>query len=157
MCIRDRIKAALADADVRRRGAVPSGTVTFASLSAMRGIRYRVVCLVGMNDGSFPGRAYSPEFELIPKAEPRRGDRQRNLEERGIFLDALLAAGEILHISYTCRDPRDNAVMPPSVPVAKLLDYLSLALAPEADTANDLATSRRHLTVDHPLQPFSRR
>ena len=151
------IKAALADADVRRRGAVPSGTVTFASLSAMRGIRYRVVCLVGMNDGSFPGRAYSPEFDLIPKAEPRRGDRQRNLEERGIFLDALLAAGEILHISYTGRDQRDNAIMPPSVLVAKLLDYLSLAMAPENATANDLATARRQLTVDHPLQPFSRR
>jgi exodeoxyribonuclease V gamma subunit len=151
------VRAALADVDVRRRGAVPSGRITFASLSSMRGLSYRVVCLIGMNDDVHPDRERPLEFDLIHKGNPRRGDRQRRLEQRGIFLDVLLAAREALHISYTGRDQRNNAEMPPSVLVSQLIDYLAQAVAPENPTPEDLQAARTRLTVLHPLQPFSRR
>lgn len=151
------VRAALADADVRRRGAVPSGMVTFASLTAMRGLCYRVVCLIGMNDGAYPGRERHLEFDLIRRGKARRGDRQRRMEERGMFLDALMAAGDAVHISYTGRQQRDNAEMPPSVLVAQLIEYLVQATAPEDADAAALDAARRRLTVNHPLQPFSRR
>jgi len=151
------VRAALIDADVRRRGAVPSGMVTFASLAAMRGLSYRVVCLIGMNDNAYPRREHPLEFDLIQKGKPRRGDRQRRLEERGIYLDTLLAAREAVHISYTGRDQRNNADMPPSVLVAQLMDYLVQAIAPDNPTLEDLKAARSRLTVLHPLQPFSRR
>ncbi len=151
------VRTALLDADVSRRGAVPSGMVTFASLAAMRGLSYRVVCLVGMNDNDYPAREQPVEFDLIPRGKPRRGDRQRRREERGIFLDAILAAREVLHISYTGRDQRSNAEMPPSVLVAELLDYLAGATAPDLPNPEELQAARTRLMVKHPLQPFSRR
>lgn len=151
------VRAALADADISRRGAVPSGNVTFASLSAMRGLSYRAVCLIGMNDGSWPGKERPVEFDLIPQGKPRRGDRQKRMEERGIFLDTILAAGDALHISYTGRDQRNNSEIPPSVLVAQLIDYLARASASGDATGEALSAARSRLIVNHPLQPFSRR
>ena len=151
------VRAALLEADDGRRGATPTGSITFASLAALRGLGYRVICLVGMNDLAFPSREHPPEFDLIPKGKSRRGDRQRRREDRGVFLDALLAAGEILHISYTGRDRRDNAELPPSVLVSQLRDYLARALAPADPTGEEMNAARARLTVEHPLQPFSRR
>lgn len=151
------VRTALMDTFVRRYGAQPSGSVTFASLAAMRGLAYRVVCLIGMNDDAFPGRDRPFEFDLMPKGKSRRGDRQKRREDRGLFLDAVLAARETLHISYTGRDQRTNAEMPPSVLVSQLADYLVPAIAPDAPTPEDLRAARFRMTVHHPLQPFSRR
>jgi len=151
------VRTALVDTDVSRRGAVPLGMVTFASLAAMRGLSYRVVCLIGMNDNAFPGSAHPLEFDLIPKGKPRRGDRQMRLEDRAVFLDTLLAAREMLHISYTGRDQRNNTEMPPSVLVSQLIDYLVDAVAPDNPIPEDLKAARSRLTVVHPLQPFSKR
>jgi len=151
------VRAALSGADERRRGTVPSGAVTFASLSAMRGIPCRLLCMIGMNDEAHPLRERPIEFDLIPRGKPRRGDRQRRLEERAIFLDALLAAREAIHISYTGRDQRDDSAIPPSVLVSQLLDCLVQAAAPENPTTGQLQAVRERLTVVHPLQPFSRR
>lgn len=151
------VRAALADADISRRGAVPSGKVTFASLSAMRGLSYRAVCLIGMNDGSWPGNERPIEFDLIPQGKPRRGDRQKRMEDRGIFLDTILAARDALHISYTGRDQRNNSEIPPSVLVAQLIDYLARASASGDAADGVLSLARSRLIVNHPLQPFSRR
>jgi len=151
------VRAALLAADVARRGATPAGTITFASLAAMRGLGYRVICLIGMDDNAFPVRERPREFDLIPKGRPRRGDRQRRREDRGTFLDVLLAAGDILHISYAGRDRRNNDELPPSVLVAQLRDYLARAIAPPQPTEAERGNARRRLTVEHPLQPFSRR
>ena len=151
------VRAALADADTARRGAAPGGTITFASLAALGGLDYRVICLVGMGDDAFPVRERPREFDLIPKGRPRRGDRQRRREDRGIFLATILAARDILHISYPGRDRRDNAELPPSVLVAQLRDYLARAISPADSTAAEIGSARRRFTVVHPPQPFSRR
>ncbi len=151
------VRAALTDADTERRGAAPGGAITFASLAALGGLDYRVICLIGMGDDAFPVRERPREFDLIPKGRPRRGDRQRRREDRGIFLATLLAARDILHISYPGRDRRDNAELPPSVLVSQLRDYLARAISPADSAAAELGAARRRLTVVHPPQPFSRR
>lgn len=150
------VLAALADADKERRGAAPGGAIAFASLAALGGLDYRVIGLVGMGDDAFPIRERPREFDLIPKGRPRRGDRQRRREDRGIFLAAVLAARDFLHISYPGRNWRDNAELPPSVLVAQLRDYLARAVSP-ADSTAGIDAARRRLTVVHPPQPFSRR
>jgi exodeoxyribonuclease V gamma subunit len=104
------------------RGGVPSGRVTFASISSLRNLPYRIVCAVGLDDGKFPTAARALEFDLMALA-PQRGDRQRRTDERNLFLDSLLAARERLYMSYTGRSVRDNSPKPPSVLVAELLDY----------------------------------
>ena len=135
--------------DEPARGGVPTGRITFSSLSSLRSLPYRVVCLIGLDDGVFPSAQRPAEFDLMAQA-PRRGDRQRRTDERNLFLDLLLAARDRVHLSYTGRSVRDNAPMPPSVLVAELLETLQPALDAEAPAAH------AHLVVAHPLQAFDR-
>ena len=59
-----------------------AGGVTFCTLMPMRAVPFRVVCLLGMNDGDFPRRAPKADFDLL--AQPgmaRPGDRSRRDDE----------------------------------------------------------------------------
>lgn len=131
-------------------GAVPSGAVTFCGIEALRGIPYRVVCLIGLDDGTFPRNAAPLEFDLMT-ARPRLGDRARRDDDRGCFLDALLAARDVFYLSYSGRGLRDNAPLPPSIVVGELVDYLGRGFPGGRDAA------MRELAIEHPLQPFSER
>jgi exodeoxyribonuclease V gamma subunit len=136
------------------RGGVPTGSVTFSSMSSLRGLPYAVVCMIGLDDRSFPTSARAPEFDLM-SLRPRRGDRQRRHDERNLFLDLLLAARRSVYLGYTGRSIRDNAPLPPSVLVAELLDVLVPAIADDPASPESLAAARRRLVVEHPLQAFS--
>ena len=130
------------------RGGVPTGRITFSAMSSLRGLPYRMVCLLGLDDGAYPGAARPAEFDLMARHQ-RPGDRQRRTDERNLFLDLLLAARDRVHLSYAGRSVRDNAPRPPSVLVAELLDYLR----PSLDAPHDAAQA--HLVVEHPLQAFA--
>lgn len=136
------------------RGGVPGGTVTFSALSALRGLPYRVVCVIGMDHGAFPGSDRPAEFDLMA-ARPQRGDRQRRLDDRNLFLDVLLSAREVLHLSCVGRSVRDGSALPPSVLVDELLDTLAAACAADPADPGSIAAARRRLTVEHPLQAFA--
>ncbi len=145
----DVLRSALAQAlDDAARGGVPSGAVTFAAMSSLRNLPYKIVCAIGLNDGAFPTQARPAEYDLMTR-DPRPGDRQRRIDERNLFLDLLLAAREHFYLSYTGRSVRDNAPLPPSTLVSELLDTLLPAIAGERDAA------RARLVVLHPLQGFS--
>ncbi|NMC74272.1 MAG: exodeoxyribonuclease V subunit gamma [Geobacteraceae bacterium] len=126
-----------------------TGGVTFCEMLPMRSIPFRVVALVGMNDGAFPRQSRPPAFDRIA-AHPRRGDRSLRDEDRYLFLESLLSARDRLHISYVGRSIRDNSEIPPSILVSDLLDYIGTAFpAPGHDPAGYLVTVHR-------LQAFSR-
>lgn len=99
------------------------GAITFCAMLPMRSIPMRVVCLAGMNDGQFPRTSRQPGFSLMSGAR-RRGDRSLRDEDRYLFLEALMSAGERLCISYNGQSDRDNSLIPPSVLVAELQDYV---------------------------------
>ena len=126
-----------------------SGGVTFCTLMPMRALPYRVVCLLGMNDGDFPRRGQRADFDLLAlpgMAHP--GDRSRREDDRYLMLEALLSARDRLYISWVGKSVRDNSAQPPSVLVAQLRDYLK---------AGWQGLDLNRLTVEHFLQPFSRR
>ena len=114
------------------------GSVTFSALASLRGLPYRVVCVIGLDHDAFPGSERAAEFDLIA-ARPRPGDRQRRLDDRNLFLDLVLAARELLHLSHVGRSVRDGAALPPSVLVDELLDTLAAATAAEPARADSLA------------------
>ncbi|MFT4100772.1 MAG: exodeoxyribonuclease V subunit gamma [Burkholderiaceae bacterium] len=122
------------------------GGVTFATLMPMRAIPFRRVCLLGMNDGDFPRTRIAIDFDLMG-SDYRPGDRSRRDDDRYLFLEAVLSARDHLHLSWVGRSIHDNSERPPSVLVAQLRDHL------RAGWRIDPAA----LTVEHPLQPFSRR
>lgn len=149
------VRASLASLfDDPARGGVPTGSITFSSMSSLRNLPFRFIGIIGLDDGAFPAAARPREFDLMA-AEPRAGDRQRRLDDRNLFLDLLLAARERLYLSYTGRSIRDNSVLPPSVVVAELIETLLPALAPAPGDAKALAEARHHLIVEHPLQAFA--
>jgi exodeoxyribonuclease V gamma subunit len=142
--------------DDSARGGVPTGAITFSSMSSLRNLPFRFIGMLGLDDGAFPSPSRPREFDLMTAA-PRTGDRQRRLDDRNVFLDLLLAARERLYLSYTGRSIRDNSVRPPSVVVDELLEMLLPALAPSPGDARALAEARQRLIVEHPLQPFATR
>jgi len=151
----DVVHSALAAAlDDPARGGVPTGSVTFSSMSSLRNLPFKVICAIGLNDGSFPTALRPAEFDLMA-LHPRRGDRQRRIDERNLFLDLLLAAREQFHLSYIGRSVRDNSALPPSVLVSELIEYLVPAIAGDRADDASLFEARRRLVVEHPLQAFS--
>ncbi len=125
-----------------------SGGVTFCTLMPMRAVPFRVVCLLGMNDGDFPRRAGQADFDLLAlPGMARPGDRSRRDDDRYLMLEAVLAARDKLYVSWVGRNVRDNSEQPSSVLVSQLRDYLAAGwqLDPAA------------MTTEHALQPFSRR
>ena len=129
------------------RGGVPSGAVVFTSMSSLRNLPYRMICVIGLNDGAFPAANRAMEFDLLVE-DYQLGDRQRSEDDRNLFLDLLLAAQDRLYLSYTGRSVRDNSPIPPSVLISELFDVISNATGKDAT---------KRLRIEHPLQAFSMR
>ncbi len=128
-----------------------AGAVNFCTLMPMRAIPFRVVCLLGMNDGDYPRSVTPLDFDLMA-GDYRPGDRSRREDDRYLLLEALLAAREQLYVSWVGRSIRDNSERPASVLVGQLRDHLGSGWRLAGD--GELLEA---LTTEHPLQPFSRR
>lgn len=124
-----------------------AGGVTFCAMLPMRSIPFKVIALIGMNDGLFPRQSRPPGFDLIGRS-PRTGDRSLRNEDRYLFLEAMLSARQQLYISYCGQSIRDNSAVPPSTLVSELLDYLQRNFAQQEGPLASLITRHR-------LQPFS--
>ncbi|WP_437888466.1 exodeoxyribonuclease V subunit gamma [Phytobacter sp. V91] len=134
-----------------------AGPVNICTLMPMRSIPFKVVCLLGMNDGIYP-RALAPlGFDLMSH-QAQRGDRSRRDDDRYLFLEALLSAQQKLYISYIGRSIQDNAERFPSVLVQELLDYIGLSHRLPGDEALNCDESEKrvksHLCHLHPRMPF---
>ena len=129
-----------------------AGAVNFCTLMPMRAIPFKLVCLLGMNDGDYP-RAQPPlDFDLMG-SDYRPGDRSRREDDRYLLLEALLSARDQLYISWVGRSIRDNSERPASVLIGQLRDHLASGWRLH-DVDEDLLEA---ITQEHPLQPFSAR
>ncbi len=127
------------------------GRVNFCTLMPMRAIPFRLICLLGMNDGDYPRGQYAHGFDLMSqRGQYRPGDRCRRQDDQYLFLEALLSAREQLYISWVGRGIRDNSERPPSVLIGQLRDFVRQGWC--LPDGQDLLDA---LTVAHPLQPFS--
>jgi exodeoxyribonuclease V gamma subunit len=128
-------------------GAASTGTgaITLTGLVPLRNVPHRVVCLVGMDDGALPRAGAQHGFDLLG-APSRPGDPDPRLEERQLFLDAVLAATEHLVITYSGHDPRTNERLQPAVPVSELLDVVDASFVGPVPVVHS-----------QPLQPHSAR
>lgn len=119
------------------------GQLTFCSMLPMRTIPFKVIALVGIDEGKFPKIDRKPTFDLISQ-HFRLGDRSRRADDRYQFLETLLSARQQLIITYIGQSQTTNEKIPPSVVVSELIDVLREYYKLD------------NLVIHHPLQPFSR-
>ncbi|MEV5650739.1 exodeoxyribonuclease V subunit gamma [Nocardia sp. NPDC052254] len=120
-----------------------TGELTVCGLAPMRAVPHRVVVLLGLDDEVFP-RTGGIDGDDVTAREPLVGERDTRSEDRGLLLDAVMAARERLVVLHTGADPVTGVVRPPVTPLAELIDVV-----------------RAHRGIEdvvrrHPLQAYDR-
>jgi exodeoxyribonuclease V gamma subunit len=114
-------------ADRRGRLALRSGKVSMTSMIPVRSVPARVVCVLGLEEGSLRGSGADGDDVLGTR--PCVGERDGRAEGRALLLDALMAAGD--HFIVTCdgHDVTTNRAVPLPVVVTELLDAVTAVAA----------------------------
>lgn len=125
-----------------------SGAVTVTAMVPVRNIPSRVVCVLGLDEGTL--RSAGGDGDDVLAARPCVGERDQRAEGRHLLLDALMTAGE--HFIITCdgSDITTNRTLPLPVLVEELLDVVRDTLPAGHD-------AHRELVVRHPRQAFDER
>lgn len=135
-----------------------AGPINFCTLMPMRSIPFKVVCLLGMNDGVYPRTLPPLGFDLMSQ-QPKKGDRSRRDDDRYLFLEAINSAQQQLYISYIGRTIQDNSERFPSVLVSELVEYISQSFCLPDDRQLDVDQSAKavmhHLHHLHSRMPFA--
>ncbi|MWP62599.1 exodeoxyribonuclease V subunit gamma [Gilliamella sp. Pas-s25] len=130
------------------------GKINFCTMMPMRSIPFKVVCLLGMNDGDYPRTSLPLDFDLIAQ-HPRRGDRSRRTDDRYLFLEAILSAQKQLYISYIGREMKDDSERYPSILVDELWEYIAQYYNKPANNTAISTNSLDCLRVNHTRTPFN--
>lgn len=108
------------------------GGITFCGMVPQRAIPFRVIAVLGLDEGALPRQSSDGGLDLR-RRHPRHGDRELATDDRYLFLETLLAARDRLHLSYLGHRAQDGGACNPAVPLAELL-----------------ATLQRHARADSP-------
>lgn len=100
-----------------------TGNVTVSSPVPVRGIPFRVICFLGLDNDVFPRRDQFMGFDLLGE-DYLIGDRNKKETDKYLFLDTILSAREKLYLSYIGQNVKDNTEIPPSIVVDTFLDCL---------------------------------
>ena len=148
--LRAHFATVLAEADTR--APLLTGGISFGRMVPMRLLPFRVICVLGMNDGDYPRRDPAAGLNQLTAelgtARRRHGDRSLREDDRFLFLQLFSAAQDVFYLSYLGADPRDGSVREPSVLVTELIDAAAQYHAQPTEAA-------KALVVRHPLQPFA--
>lgn len=139
------IAALLRDAfDLPEHGDRPvTGAVTVCGVEPMRSVPFRVIALLGLDDGAFPRAATPAAWD--PFATPGAGQYDRRTVDRHLFLEAILCARDALLVFGTGFEPQRGAPMALSVVVSELTEIVAAGVGGKPE-------ERR---IAHPLQPWS--
>ena len=123
------------------------GGVTVTSMASLRGVPFRVVCVLGLDQDSVGSPA--PDAADLVAAGPQIGDPDPRSEFRQWLLEAVLAARDHLVVVREGRDVRSSHPVPQIVPAAELFDAV-VALVPEGDRP----AARESFETTHPRHSF---
>ncbi len=100
-----------------------TGGVTVSALMPMRPIPFKVVYVLGLEEGRFPGRM--PESMLDLRGRKRRiGDVTPAERNRYLFLEILISVRQKLYLSYVSRDLQKDRDLAPCSVVHQLQRYV---------------------------------
>ncbi|MFC4892019.1 exodeoxyribonuclease V subunit gamma [Pseudofrancisella aestuarii] len=101
-----------------------NGKVTFCSMTPMRNVPFKVVAMLGLNNGSFPRRDTAISFDLMAKLGRRVGDRTKRDDDRYLFLESILSARQNLYLSYIGKSVKTNVDQEASLILKEFISYL---------------------------------
>ena len=141
--IRDYLNAHFSQPDPGRQFMV--GQVTFCSMLPMRSIPFKIIAVLGLNDGEFPRQRQPLSFDLMSTTPAQLGDRSRRGDDRYLFLEAIISARQALYLSFQGRNIKNNKERQPSLVLKELMEYLARGygwrlLGLNEDTEQELAT-----------------
>ena len=154
--IRDVLKQGLDG--VPERQPFLAGGITFCGMVPQRSIPFKVIAMLGLNDGDYPRPRADTGLDLM-QSHPRLGDRDNRSDDRYLFLEALMSARQALHLSYVGEGVQDNKERNPALPLAELMGFLEREYNPDPNPNPNPNPERRDppWRVRHPLQPFDAR
>jgi exodeoxyribonuclease V gamma subunit len=120
-----------------------SGRITFGRFKQLQNLPCRVLAMVGMQDGAFPRQNRIPAWDLL-HCNPRAWDRNARIDDRQLFLDAVLTPSDRLIITASTRNIRSGKSEPLSSCVDELLRV-----------ARATMRDKTGLLIEHRLQPFA--
>ncbi|HWS41027.1 MAG TPA: hypothetical protein VN247_07040, partial [Arenimonas sp.] len=134
--------------DVSERQKFLMGGVTFCGMVPQRAVPFRLLAVLGLNDGEFPRTSRDGGLDLMTKLR-RMGDRDVRNDDRYLFLETVMAARDRLHLSFIGEGVKDGKPRNPAAPLAELMGVLESVSGTEYDSPV--------WKVSHPLQPFNAR
>lgn len=136
-------------------GATPSSGVTFTNMNSLHGLSYRVVCVLGLNEGSFPKVDRADDFDLMARF-PRIGDRQRLRDDRNTFFDWLMDSQDYFYVSYCGRSNVDGCEKNASILIEEMLDVITANQSQLCSLPyEEQKAYRDRWILQHPLHAFS--
>lgn len=100
------------------------GRVTFCSMAPMRNLPFKVIAMLGLNEGDFPRKETLSSFDLM-RYQPRKPlDRSQRDDDRYLFLEAILSARQYLYLSYIGNSIVSNKPQESSLLLKELIGYL---------------------------------
>ncbi|WP_395338363.1 exodeoxyribonuclease V subunit gamma [Ningiella sp. W23] len=131
-----------------------TGQVTFSSMVPMRSVPFKVVCMLGLNDGIFPRSTEFASVNIMGFDTPQRGDRSRKNEDRYLFLEAIMSAREHLYLSYQGQDQYNNKVRSPSLVLSELRDFIAQRFDKKIERKHSLQAFNLHVFDENKPQSF---
>ena len=96
------------------------GRLNFCEMIPLRSIPFKVICIIGLNDDTFPRKKKPLSFDLMAQKH-MKGDRDLRDNDKYLFLETIISAKEKLYLSYVGQDITTNAPIPPSVLITQFL------------------------------------
>ena len=130
--------------------------MTVCGMVPQRAIPFRVIAVLGLDEGAFPRPDRSDGLDLMARHR-RNGDRGLRDDDRWLFLETVMAARERLHLSYIGEGVRDGKPRNPAAPLAELMSALDRHAPLQVAAEGEVPKPQRPWWVRHPLQPFDPR
>lgn len=127
-----------------------TGAITASSLVPLRGVPFRVICVVGYDDGAV-GASESETDDLVARQQ-LVGDVDPRIDERRALLDCLLSASDRLLVACTGQNIKTNEPVPLVTPLAELVDFAVRHGVAQGDPAKPSG-----IEVLHPRHHLGRR
>lgn len=138
-------------------GSYLTSGVNISALVPKRQVPFKIIYLMGMQEGIFPGVVDSSSLNLMHHAR-MIGDISRPDANRYLFLETLLSARDKIYITYVNRDlQKDKAFYPNSV-VGQLMTYVTNHVIDAHFTISQVppsGSSDRYLTPGSAIPPVA--